>query len=149
MAQFQILTISSLHCELPLTCMSECNHVQITCNTSSVYHVQHVVCHVVQRNNSAIKFDRVEIAFTFAIFSWLKQLTDERGENRSTRRKPLMLSFRKQCKLKQRGAKQTMGCLEIPCSAFQPLALSKMTMTWNHKINHLGLQLIQWICTEC
>ena len=35
------------------------NRVQITCNTSGAYHVQHVVCHVVRRDSSAIKIDRV------------------------------------------------------------------------------------------
>ena len=35
----------------------------ITCSTQSAYHVQHVVCHVVRRDSSAITFDRVEIAF--------------------------------------------------------------------------------------
>ena len=35
------------------------NRVQITCNTSSTYHVQHVTCHVVRRDSAAIKFDRV------------------------------------------------------------------------------------------
>ena len=39
------------------------DRVQITCNTSSAYHVQHVMCHVVRRDSSAIKFDRGEIAF--------------------------------------------------------------------------------------
>ena len=39
------------------------NRVQITCNTSSAYHVQPAVCHLVRRDSSAIKFDRVDIAF--------------------------------------------------------------------------------------
>ena len=52
------------------------NHVQITCNTKShatPNHVQHIervsratcrdTSHVVRRDSSAIKFDRVEIAF--------------------------------------------------------------------------------------
>ena len=42
------------------------NIVQITCNTSSAFHVQHVVCHMVRRGSSAIEFDRVEIAFVLA-----------------------------------------------------------------------------------
>ena len=41
------------------------NHVQ--------HHVQHV-CHVVRRDNSAIKFDRVEIALSLALFRWLNHL---------------------------------------------------------------------------
>ena len=31
----------------------------------------HVKCHLVQRDSSAIKFDRVEIAFIWALFYWL------------------------------------------------------------------------------
>ena len=45
-----------------------CNGVHITCNTSNAYHLQHVMCHVVRRDSSAIKFDRVEIAFIWAYF---------------------------------------------------------------------------------
>ena len=56
------------------------NGVQITCNTSSAYHVQPAVCHLVQRDSSAISFDRVEIAFILALFHWPKPLTDGGGE---------------------------------------------------------------------
>ena len=56
------------------------NRVKITCNTSSAYHVQHVVCHLVRRDSSSIKFDRVEIAFNLALLYGLKPLTDEGGE---------------------------------------------------------------------
>ena len=42
------------------------NCVQITCNTSSVYHVQLIVCHVVRRDSAAAVCDRVEIAFILA-----------------------------------------------------------------------------------
>ena len=56
-----------------------------SCNTSSAYHVQRVVCHVVQRDSSAIKFDRVEIAFILALLYWLKHEGGEEtgvpGEN--------------------------------------------------------------------
>ena len=34
----------------------------------------HVTCHLVRRDSSAIKFDRVEIAFIWALFYWLKAL---------------------------------------------------------------------------
>ena len=44
-----------------------CNRVQITCNTSNAYHVQHVY-HVVRRDSSAVKLDSVEIAFILALF---------------------------------------------------------------------------------
>ena len=33
--------------------------VRITCHISSAYHVQYVVCHMVRRDSSASKFDRV------------------------------------------------------------------------------------------
>ena len=59
-------TISSLRSELSPTRTLEWpkhNRVKITCNTSSAYHVQRVVCHLVRRDSSAIKFDRVEMAF--------------------------------------------------------------------------------------
>ena len=56
------------------------NGVQITCNTSSAYHVQPAVCHLVRRDSSATKSDRVEIAFILALFCWLKPWTDEEGE---------------------------------------------------------------------
>ena len=34
----------------------------------------HVTCHLVRRDSSAIKFDRVEIAFIWALFDWLNRL---------------------------------------------------------------------------
>ena len=49
--------------------------MKITCNTSSAYHVQRVACHVVRRDSSAVKFDRVEIAFILALLHWLEPLT--------------------------------------------------------------------------
>ena len=36
--------------------------------------------HEIRRYSSAIKFDRVEIAFIVALFHWLKPLTDDGGE---------------------------------------------------------------------
>ena len=47
---------------------------------SRAYQVQPAVCHLVRRDSSAVKFDRVEIAFILALFYWLKPLTDEGGE---------------------------------------------------------------------
>ena len=45
------------------------NHVQhIECLSRATCHV---TCHVVRRDSSAIKFERVEIAFTLALFYWL------------------------------------------------------------------------------
>ena len=79
-------TISSLRHELSTTHMLKWpghSHMQITCNTLNAYHVQHVMCHVVRRDSTAIKFDRLEIAIIFALFYWLKPLTDEGGEEYS------------------------------------------------------------------
>ena len=58
------------------------NRVQITCSTWSAYPVQvsYVTCHLVRRDSSAIKFDRVEIAFIWALFFWLNHCTNEGGE---------------------------------------------------------------------
>ena len=50
--------------------------VQMTCNTLSTYHVLRAMCHVARRDSSAVKFDRVEIAFNLALFYWLKRLAD-------------------------------------------------------------------------
>ena len=55
-------TISSLRHELSPTRTLKwlgCNCVQIMYNTSSAYHVQRVVYHMLQRDSSAVKFDRV------------------------------------------------------------------------------------------
>ena len=56
----ETFTISSLHYELSLTHVLNWpgpNHVQITCNTLRVYHVQHVVCHMVRKDSSVIMSD--------------------------------------------------------------------------------------------
>ena len=72
------------------------NRVQITCNTSGAHHVQHVVRRMVRRDSSAIRSDRVSVAFSLALFYWLKRLTDEEGGgNRSTQRKPPTTNLRK------------------------------------------------------
>ena len=47
-------------------------YAQVARAQSSSYHVQHIVCHVVRRDSSAIKFDRAEIAFILTLFYWLK-----------------------------------------------------------------------------
>ena len=54
--------------------------VQITCNTQSAHRVQHVVCHFLRRDGSAIKVGGAKIAFILAVFYWLKRLIDEGGE---------------------------------------------------------------------
>ena len=53
--------------------------LRITYSRSSAYHVQYVMCHLMRRDSSAIKFDRVEIAFILALFYWLKPLPDKEG----------------------------------------------------------------------
>ena len=54
-AQFEVcFTVANTYSHLPGR-----NCVQITCNTTNAYHVQRVTCHVVRRDSSAIKFDRV------------------------------------------------------------------------------------------
>ena len=51
--------------------------MQIRCNISGAHHVQHVLCHVVRRDRSAIKFDRVfRIYLSFILLAGL--LTDGR-----------------------------------------------------------------------
>ena len=50
------------------------DHVQIMWNTSKFERLSRATCdtcHMVQRDSSAIKFDRVEIAFILALFYWL------------------------------------------------------------------------------
>ena len=48
-----------------IVCKSRATHrALITCKC-------HVTCHLVRRDSSAIKFDRVEIAFIWALFCWL------------------------------------------------------------------------------
>ena len=67
----RFFTISSLRRELSPTRTLKWpryNRVKITCNTSSAYHVQRVVCHIVRRDSSGIKFDRLEIAFILGYF---------------------------------------------------------------------------------
>ena len=54
--------------------------MQITSNTLGAQNMQHVMCHMVQRDSSASKSDRVEIAFISVLFHGLKLLTDESGE---------------------------------------------------------------------
>ena len=60
--EFKIITICSLRrelCTMGTLKWPGRNRVQITCNTSSVYHMEHVVCHVALRDSSAFKFYRV------------------------------------------------------------------------------------------
>ena len=77
----RFFTISSLRRELsPARTLNWPRHyrVKITCNTSSAYHMQCVVCHLVRRDSSAIKFDRVEIAFILALLYGLETIKKNR-----------------------------------------------------------------------
>ena len=74
----QDFTIPSLHCKLCPTHILKwpcCNHVQII----KRHNMQHVMYHGAQSDSSAIKFDRVKITFSLALFYWLKPLADEGG----------------------------------------------------------------------
>ena len=93
-------TISSLHCEPSPTRMLKWPgryHVQITCNTLSPYHVQHVMLYATWfegttqlLNLTELKSHLFELDFVgWTINQW------RRGGNWSTRRKPLATSFRK------------------------------------------------------
>ena len=91
-----------------------CNLLTVSWTVSNIYtrvdwaqlcanHMGHIerlspvtcVCHVIQRDSSAIKFDRVELAFILALFIGWTSSQWRRGGNQSTQRKPLMMSFRK------------------------------------------------------
>ena len=71
--------------------MATVDYVQITCNTSGAFHVQHVKSNVVWKNSLAIHFDSIEIAF-FVCFTLLAESETiswwKRGKNWSTWRKP-------------------------------------------------------------
>ena len=64
--------------------LSPNTHTQVTQAQSCANRVQHierlsratcrVTCHLVRRDSSATKFDRVEIAFIWVLFCWLKPL---------------------------------------------------------------------------
>ena len=43
-------------------------YAQVARAQSCANHEQHVVCHVVRRDSKANKFDRIKIAFIFALF---------------------------------------------------------------------------------
>ena len=53
--------------------------MQIMCSTPSVYHMQRIVCHLVQRDSSSTEFDKVYIAFVLVI-SLAETIIDEGGE---------------------------------------------------------------------
>ena len=97
--------ISSLCCKLSQTCTlkwSRHNCVQVTCNTWSAYHVQHVVLRVMWYEGTAQLLSLTEFhshLFELYFIGWTINRW-RRGENRSTWRKPLATSFRK-CRILQ------------------------------------------------
>ena len=56
-----------------------CNCVQLTCNTPSVYHVQHIVRHKVQRGSSASESDNSLNCIYFSFTLLAPSPTDERS----------------------------------------------------------------------
>ena len=75
-----------------------------SCATHPVLIMCNMSCHMVWRDSSAIKFDRVEIAFILVLLHWWKQFTDEGGEETRVPRETLMMSFRKCPSLKPENA---------------------------------------------
>ena len=72
--------LQSPHCTANcLQCVYSSGQGAIVCKSHATHrgahHVQHVMCHVVRKFSSAVKFGRVEIAFILALFYWLKGLT--------------------------------------------------------------------------
>ena len=102
----RFFTVSSLRHELPPTRTLKWpgfSRVQITCNTSGTHHMH--MCHVVRRDGSAIKFDKVWIAYLWVLFLLAETINQwKRGGNHSTLRKPLAMNFRKCRILKQKNS---------------------------------------------
>ena len=71
--------------------------MQITCNTSSAHHVQHVVLRATWHEGTARLLSLTELkSHLFELYSIGRKMNRwRRGGNRSTRRKPLATSFRK------------------------------------------------------
>ena len=61
-------TVSNMHAQL-IQAQSCTNHVQHIERLSRA--TCRVTCHLVRRDSSAMKFDRVEMAFIWALFCWL------------------------------------------------------------------------------
>ena len=81
----RFLAISLLRREQSLACIFRwpgCGRVYMSCNTSGAYHVQYAVCHVIRRDSSAIKFDRVEICMSFNFISIAETINRRRGMGR-------------------------------------------------------------------
>ena len=84
-------TASSTYAPVAQT-QSCANYVQ---NIQRLSRATSVACHVVRRDSSAIKFDRVEIAFILALFIGRTMKPMQVGRKPEYRRKPPATSFRK------------------------------------------------------
>ena len=66
------------------------------CNTLGTYHVQHVVCHLVQRDGLAADLHRIKITFIFSFISKGDAINQLRwGGNQNMQRKCPKASNRK------------------------------------------------------
>ena len=105
----RFFTVSSQHRKLSPTCTLKrpgCNRVQITFNTSSAYHMQHVVLRAAQYEGTAQLLSLTEMKshlFELCFIGWNINRWG-RGGNQSTWRKPLVTSFRKCHILKPNGS---------------------------------------------
>ena len=106
----RFFTVSSLRCTPSPTCTLKWprrSHMQIMCNSSSAYHVQHVMLRAMWYKGTAHLLSLTEFIshFILAFILLAEPLTDEGGGgNRSTWRKPLVVSFRKCHTLKPEGS---------------------------------------------
>ena len=103
----RFFAISSLRCaSSPIRMLKwpGLNCVQITCNTLSAYHMQHVVLGATWYEGTAQLFSLTELKshlFELYFIGWTIKLW-KRGGNWSTRRKSLTMSFRKCYMLKSK-----------------------------------------------
>ena len=133
----RFFTISSLHRELSRTRTFKwpgCNRVQITCNTSSAYRVQHVVLRVTWYEGTAQLFswqslNRIHLSFILLaepLSPW------RRGGDRSTRRKPLATSFRKCHMLKPEDSSLKRDSNPHNSTGGSLTATPRVTPTWSY-----------------
>ena len=76
---YNLLTVPRTVCNV----FAEVVRVHLCANhMEHMEHLSRAACHMLQgtMDRSVIKFDRIEIAFIFALCCWLKWLTNERGE---------------------------------------------------------------------
>ena len=101
---WRFFTVSSL-CREPYQTRTlkwpGCYRVQITCNTSSICHMQHVVLRATWYEGTAqlLSLTELKSCIYFIFIGWTINQWKS-GRNRSTQRKPLVTSFRKRHILK-------------------------------------------------